>query len=156
MKYKLNLNNIVNKDSLILFITLYSSLILGFIFNEDSNGGAYLDYINQDIIVNKFKENFINSFLNYDNFTTRHSPILISIISLLKKININQDIIRIIHLHICLILPIIFYLILENKYSLEIKDKKKFFLIIGLVFLSPTFRSLSIWPDSRILGLIFF
>ena len=64
MKYKLNLNNIVNKDSLILFITLYSSLILGFIFNEDSNGGAYLDYINQDIIVNKFKENLINSFLN--------------------------------------------------------------------------------------------
>ena len=25
----------------------------------------------------------------------------------------------------------------------------------GLIFLSPTFRSLSIWPDSRILGLTF-
>lgn len=156
MKYKLNFNNIINKDSLILFIILYSSLILGFIFNEDSNGGAYLDYINQDIIVNKFRDNFINSFLNYDDFTTRHSPILISLISLFKKINIHQDIIRIIHLHLCLVLPITFYLILENKYSLEIKDKKKFLLITGLVFLSPTFRSLSIWPDSRILGLTFF
>ena len=72
MKYKLNFNNIINKDSLILFIILYSSLILGFIFNEDSNGGAYLDYVNQDIIVNKFRDNFINSFLNYDDFTTRH------------------------------------------------------------------------------------
>ena len=127
MKHKLNFNNIVNKDSLILFIILYSSLILGFIFNEDSNGGAYVDYINQDVIVNKFRENFINSFLNYDNFTTRHSPILISIISLLKKISIHQDIIRIIHLHLCLVLPITFYLILENKYSLEIKDKKNFY-----------------------------
>ena len=156
MKHRLNFNNIVNKDSLILFIILYSSLILGFIFNEDSNGGAYVDYINQDVIVNKFRENFINSFLNYDNFTTRHSPILISLISLLKKINIHQDIIRIIHLHLCLVLPISFYLILENKYSLEIKDKKKFLLITGLIFLSPTFRSLSIWPDSRILGLTFF
>ena len=155
MKYKLNFNNIINKDSLILFIILYSSLILGFIFNEDSNGGAYLDYVNQDIIVNKFRDNFINSFLNYDDFTTRHSPILISLISLLKKINIHQDIIRIIYLHLCLVLPITFYLILENKYILNIKDKKKFLLITGLVLLSPTFRSLSIWPDSRILGLTF-
>ena len=153
---KLNLNNVVNKHSVILFIILYSSLILGFIFNEDSNGGAYLDYINQDIIVNKFNENFIDSFLNYDDFTTRHSPVLITLLSLLKKINIDQDIIRIIYLHLCLILPITFYLILENQYSLKIKNKKIFFFIIGLVFLSPTFRSLSIWPDSRILGLTFF
>ena len=127
---------------------------MGFIFNEDSNGGAYLDYVNQDIIVNKFRDNFINSFLNYDDFTTRHSPILISLISLLK-INIHQDIIRIIYLHLCLVLPITFYLILENKYPLEIKDKK-IFINNWIGILSPTFRSLSIWPDSRILGLTFF
>ena len=33
---------------------------------------------------------------------------------------------------------------------------KNSLILIGLIFLSPTFRSLSIWPDSRLLGLTIF
>ena len=35
-------------------------------------------------------------------------------------------------------------------------DKKVLFFLSSLIFLSPTFRSLAIWPDSRLLGLILF
>ena len=35
-------------------------------------------------------------------------------------------------------------------------DKKILFFLSSLIFLSPTFRSLAIWPDSRLLGLILF
>ena len=35
-------------------------------------------------------------------------------------------------------------------------DKKILFFLTSLVFLSPTFRSLAIWPDSRLFGLIIF
>ena len=62
--------------------------------------------------------------------------------------------IRLIHLHICLMLPYLFYKILSLKFDLA--DKKILLILTGLIFLSPTFRSLSIWPDSRILGLTVF
>jgi len=35
-------------------------------------------------------------------------------------------------------------------------DKKILLFLSSLIFMSPTFRSLAIWPDSRLLGLILF
>ena len=150
-------NDIIKFNSLILvliFILLYLSLIVGFYFNEDSTGGAFLDYRGQKGVSEAFAINFNNTFLNYDNFATRHSPVLIVFLSFFEKINLSDNLIRIIHLHILLVLPFIFYLILIEKFKYI--EKKYLLLIVGLVFLSPTFRSLSIWPDSRLLGLSIF
>jgi len=62
--------------------------------------------------------------------------------------------VRFIHLHLSITLIFIFYKCLEIKF----KDTHKVYLIILslIIFLSPTFRSLSIWPDSRLPGLLFF
>ena len=150
-------NDIIKFNNLILviiFILLYLSLIIGFYFNEDSTGGAFLDYRGQKVVSKAFAINFKDTFLNYDNFATRHSPVLIVFLSFFEKISLSDNLIRIIHLHILLVLPFIFYLILIEKFK-YIK-KKYLLLIVGLVFLSPTFRSLSIWPDSRLLGLSIF
>jgi hypothetical protein len=150
-------NDIIKFNNLILiliFILLYLSLIIGFYFNEDSTGGAFLDYRGQKGVSKAFAINFKDTFLNYDNFATRHSPVLIVFLSFFEKINLSDNLIRIIHLHILLILPFIFYLILIEKFKYI--EKKYLLLIVGLVFLSPTFRSLSIWPDSRLLGLSIF
>ena len=97
---------------------------------------------------------FFQTFYEYDNFSTRHSPILIIFLSFFEKINLPDFVIRLIHLHICLFLPLIFFKSLKLKFK-EI-DEKILLLLAALIFLSPTFRSLSIWPDSRLLGLIFF
>ena len=40
------LENIYSSYYLVILI-LYTSLIIGFIFNENSTGGAYIDYIGQ-------------------------------------------------------------------------------------------------------------
>ena len=48
----------------------------------------------------------------------------------------------------------IFFKCLKIKF--EKIDKIIFIILISLIFISPTFRSLTIWPDSRILGLTFF
>ena len=101
-----------------------------------------------------FAEDFKNSFFNYEKFSTRHSPLLIIILSFLNKIGFQDIIIRLIHLHISLVLPFIFYLILKRKFGEE--NEWSFIILIGLIFLSPTFRTLGIWPDSRLFGLIFF
>ena len=148
-------NNNLNLNKQILFIfLLYITLIISFIYGENSTGGAILDYKNQKLISLKFASSFKDTFLNYDNFSTRHSPVLIIFLSFLEKLNLNDSIIRIIYLHLCLLLPYFFFKVLELKF--ENVDKNILLILSGLIFLSPTYRSLSIWPDSRILGLTFF
>ena len=152
--YKTYLNNNIFKKETLFLISLYLTLLISFFFGENSTGGAILDYQNQKNIAIKFSENFTNSFLNYESFTTRHSPILIVFLSFFEKLNIPDISIRLIHLHICLFLPLIFYKCLFIKFKNI--DKNILLLLSALLFISPTFRSLSIWPDSRLAGLILF
>ena len=151
-KFSLKKNS-YNKEILFLLF-LYLTLIVSFFFGENSTGGAIKDYLNQKGISQKFSSNFFQTFYEYDNFSTRHSPILIIFLSFFEKINLPDFVIRLIHLHICLFLPLIFFKCLKLKFK-EI-DEKILLLLAALIFLSPTFRSLSIWPDSRLFGLIFF
>ena len=139
---------------LIFFTLLYTSVIISLILNEDSTGGAFLDYINQKKISQDFAVNFKNTFLNFDQYNTRHSPILIIFLSFFEKINLDDNLIRLIHLHLCFLLPIIFFSSLRIKYKFV--KPENLLLLVGLIFLSPTFRSLAIWPDSRLLGLTLF
>ena len=136
------------------FFCLYLTLLLSFILGENSTGGAKIDYpVNKELIFN-FSENFSATLLSYNEYNHRHSPVLLICLSLLKKLNFNFEIIRLIHLHISLLLPIFFFLCLRIKYYNH--DKKILLFFTILVFLSPTFRTLAIWPDSRLFGLIFF
>ena len=144
--------NSFNKKEVILFSILFFSLLISFIIGENSTGGAILDYTNQKKASQAFAENFLETFLNYDDFKTRHSPLLIIFLSFFEKLNIQDNVIRLIHLHLSLLLPLSFGLILSAKYKFI---DKKYFNTCWNNFLSPTFRSLSIWPDSRLLGLVF-
>ncbi len=141
-----------NQNWLVFYIILYLSLIIGLLLGENSTGGAILDYTNQKKISQDFSNNFYNSLFNYDQYSTRHSPILIIFLSFFEKINLSDIFIRFIHLNLTLILPIYFF----KTLNLVIKNKNLVFFLVSLIFISPTFRSLAIWPDSRILGLSFF
>ena len=103
-KYKL-INNFFNKE-IVFFSFFYLSLILGFLLSENSTGGALIDYNNQKNIAINFANNFKDTLLNYDNYSTRHSPILIILLSFLEKINLPDSYIRLVHLHICLFFTI--------------------------------------------------
>jgi len=146
-------NNIYRKEIFFLFF-LYITLVVSFLIGENSTGGAFKDYINQKSISLKFSSDFFETLYSYDKFSTRHSPILIIFLSFFEKIYLPDFLIRLIHLHLCLFLPLIFYNCLKIKF-IDV-DRKILILLSSLIFLSPTFRSLSIWPDSRLFGLIFF
>ena len=120
----------LKEKKIFIYLSLYITLIVGFIFNENSTGGALIDYNNQKYAVAAFSENFKNSFLNYEEFSTRHSPLLIIILSFLYKVGFEDIIIRAIHLHISLFLPFVFYLILKKKFSKE--NEWIFIILIGL------------------------
>ena len=133
---------------------LYLSLAVGFVFNENLTGGAYNDYLTNKEIIFKFSINFLETLLNFDKENTRHSPFLYMTLSFLKKIGLSDLIIRIINLHFLLLIIFFFYKCLKIKFHNY--NSLTLCLISLLLFLSPTFRSLSIWLDSRIYGLFFF
>jgi len=133
---------------------LYLSLIVGFLFNENLTGGARNDYLAHKEIIFKFSINFIETFLHYNQESTRHSPILLIILSFFKKIGFSDFFVRIINLHFLLLTIFFFYKCIKIKFNNY--NKKILYLITLLLFLSPTFRSLSIWPDSRLYGILFF
>jgi len=143
----------VNNIFFLLF--LYLTLIIGFIYGENLNYGSYGDWIgaNHDLIKN-FSNDFTYTFLNFDSYGHRHSPIYLIFLSLFLDLGLDIDQVRFVHLHFCISLIVIFYKCLRLIFT---NINKNYLLLLSLIiFLSPTFRSLAIWPDSRIPGLIFF
>ena len=150
--------NFRNNYILLIYLTLYLSLIFGFYIKEDSSSGYAIDHFIHLEIISKFDENFLETLLNFNNqeqnFTTAHSPFFYIFYLILKKILFYSDeLLRLFNLHISLIIPFIFYKILKLKYKIKKNDLK--LLIPGLLFLSPYFRSGSIWIGSENISLIF-
>ena len=92
--------------------------------------------------------------LNFDSYGHRHSPVYLIFLSLFLDLGLDLNEVRLIHLHLCISLIIVFYQCLRLLFSNI--NKNYLFLLSLIIFLSPTFRSLAIWPDSRLPGLIFF
>lgn len=140
-----------------LFFFSYILLVFGFFIGEDLNGNAAEDFIGQFPIIIEFSENFQKSFLNYDSLesgNSRQSPIFFFIFSLFYKIGFNEDALRFLNLNICFFSLLVFFLCMKKKYP-YIKEYTIVLFSI-LISLSPSFRSLSIWPNGISFGLIFF
>ena len=146
----------LKKSSNIISISLflYISLLIGFYYGENSSGGAYQDFIARAEIIKNFKNNFLNTFLNYDNFPDRHSPVIYILFSVLNNLGLDISTIRFLHLNLLPLLIFLSYKCLILNFPNN--DRNIIFLICCVFFLSPSLRSISIWPDSRLLGLIFF
>tara|TARA_B100001121_G_scaffold122633_1_gene107498 strand:+ start:553 stop:1812 length:1260 start_codon:yes stop_codon:yes gene_type:complete len=145
----------LDKINIYFFSVLYASLLFGFGFDENLNLGSKPDWYGGNFpAIRDFSENFYKTFLNYDNYNHRHSPVYLIFLSFFSRAGIDFDVIRFLHLNISIILIFLFYKCLTIKFKSA--DKNILFLLSISIFLSPTFRSLSIWPDSRIIGLIFF
>ena len=151
----MNYNFFKTYNVIFIFVILYISLVTGFFLDENLNLGAKPDWYSTDLpVINDLSIDLKNTLLNYDNYNHRHSPIYLIFLSFFKNIGMTFDTIRLIHLNLSLLLIYFFYKCLSFKFS---NIEKNILLIFSFsIFLSPTFRSLSIWPSSRIIGLIFF
>ena len=83
----------INRNNIYFFFILYISLLLGFYFDENLNIGAKPDwYFTNFPVIKDFSENFSNTFLNYDLYGHRHSPVYLffkCLIIKFKNIDIN-------------------------------------------------------------------
>lgn len=143
-----------NSNKTFFFLILYLSLLISFYLGEDSTGGAINDFKMRMTLIENFKSDFLNTLLNYDKTQDRHSPLILIIITLLYNLGLEIDFIRLIHLNILPLLIFFSYKCIKLKFPET--NNNILFLISTVFFISPVMRSLAIWPDSRILGLLFF
>jgi len=148
-------NNIKEKYFIyLLFSSLYVSLLIGLYLNEDNLGGAAHDSMHHFKISEKFSENFFKTFNEFGNIEqTRNSPIFWIFLSFLSKLFSYKSIQ---FLNTILIIPLtyFFFKCLKIKYK-GVKLLHLAFLS-SFLFLSPSLRSLIIWPYSLSWGLFFF
>ena len=154
---KKKLENIINQKYYLLFFILYLTVLLGLHFNEDNLGGAMHDATYHFKISEEFNKNFYQTFLKYgssdSDMAVRNSPVFWIFLSFLNEY-FSYDFIRFLNTFVIFAIAIIFYKTLLLKY----KDVKQFILIIlaSFIFLSPSLRTLAIWPYTLIWGLFFF
>ena len=144
----------LNKNNRI-YIILYITVLIGFYFNEDVLGGSRGDYLYHLEFVELFSNDLIYglSVYGYDGHLARNSPLFYIILSFFEKF-ITIEYLRYFHTLSAPIITIIFYKALKLKFNNIKKEKLK--ILSAILFLSPTIRSLAIWPYPLIWSLIFF
>lgn len=155
MSLKFNQLIIKNFRSLI-FIFFYSTILFGFYLGENPTQGARVDFFYHLNTLRDFDLNLSQALLNFNNveYPTRISPIFLLYMFYLKSIFTNIDLMRFVSLNIYLISPFLFYNCLKIKFNQTSKNLLFFFSCF--IYLSPSFRGNSIWPESSMLGLLFF
>ena len=144
-----------NFKSFIVYSIGCFSLLLGFVLNENSSGGAKIDFDYLFPFIESFSLNLENGLKTYisNSGSIIHSPVFYILTSFIYKFTESLVTIKIFYILICSILPLIFYFILKDKFEIN----KNILLIFSLIiFLSPYFRSSAIWLLGDNLSLIFF
>ena len=138
--------------------TIYSigffSLILGLVLNENSSGGAKIDFNYLFPFIESFSSNFESGLATYiaNPSSIIHSPVFYILIGIFYKITDNITVIKIFYIFLCSFFPFIFFIIIKDKFKI---DKNILFIFSLIIFLSPYFRSSAIWLLGDNLSLIF-
>ncbi len=134
-----------------VFIVLYLSVIIGFILNEDSAGGAIQDYSFHLGVREFFLNDTLYGLKNYLETKAVHSPIFIIFLKYL--LFLGEDLGRLVFLNFCVLIVFLFFICLKKIYNV---NTTLLFLVSNFFLLSPYFRSSAIWPGDENLALIFF
>ena len=149
------MNNYLNKNYYLIFFLFYLTIIGGFYFNEDSLGGAKHDYIYHLKFIDLFKENnFIDGLKIFSgpNYEARNSPFFYIIYGFLNN-HLSLETLQKFNSIISLLIAIAFFKCLKIKFKNE--TNLILSLVSCIVFISPTVRSLSIWPYPLLWGIFF-
>ena len=134
------------------YFLLYLIFLISFIIGEDTLGAAKRDFEDHYQHILEFKENFLETFKNFNNTGVRHSPVFLILSSLILKI-LSKDLFIFFIFNLNFFSIIILKKILDHKFNF-LNENQTFILTLPLL-LSPSFRSYSVWPDSYNFGLLF-
>ena len=146
-------NKFLIKKSHYFFLFLYITLLIGFLYEENTVGGAAYDFSILSKAIISFSLNYQETLENYYDFSISHYPYYYIFLSFLYGIFDSFYVVKLIILHISLILPFVVYKILKLKFG--VKNIYVFYLP-GILFLSPYFRTSAVWALNDNIALIFF
>ena len=145
-----------SKNIFILGVVLFLSIVFSYIILEDTIGGAKNDFVFHKKFIILFAEDFKNTFNEYGKgeLLARNSPVFYIFLSLIYKSGIDLDNIKYLNIISIPLLVYIFYSCLKIQFRNINTNLLIFFSLV--VFLSPTVRSLVVWPYPILWALIFF
>lgn len=150
------MDNFIRNNYYLIFILFYASVVISFFFGEDSLGGAEHDYIYHLKFIELFQENgFIDGLKKFSklDYEARNSPIFYIIFAYLNQF-ISLEYLKFFNTLVSLFISLVFFKCLELKYKNQ--NNLVLILISCIIFLSPTVRSLSIWPYPLLWGILLF
>ena len=135
-----------------------TSFILAFYFQEDSLGGGKHDYTHHIMFLKSFAEDFFKAYENFgldqEKMAVRNSPIFYMIMSQFYKLDYSLNQLRLINFLSVILIILFFMKSLNLKYpTINLSTK---ILLSSILLLSPTIRTLAVWPYPFIWGLSFF
>ena len=148
---------IKNKYTYLLLVAVFFSLLVGLYLGEDSIGSGKHDYTYHLVFLNDFSENFFETYKKFgsiDGHKVRNSPIFYMLFAIFLKIGLPIGSLKIINLIVLIPLLIFFIKCLEIKYPKIDTEAKIYFL--SALLLSPTIRTLLVWPYPLLWAICFF
>jgi len=146
------------KNVYLIPVITFISLLVALYLEEDILGGGKEDYEYHIKYFLEFSDNFYKAFIefgsNQESSSVRNSPIFYMIFSIFLKIGISLESLKLINLLIMVPFFIFFFKCLEIKYSqIDLETK---LILFSILFLSPTIRTLLIFPYLLLWALCFF
>ena len=140
--------------SFLLILLSTSSFFLGFYLDENSaGGGSYVgDWVFLWPNLELFIDNDLYTAITHKNFLTNRSPLLYILHASLNPFVDNAIAYRRSVFVISLVVPILFYLCLKQKFKKE--NNLTLLLIASTVFLSPYYRTSAYWGLEENYGFI--
>tara|TARA_B100000902_G_scaffold339604_1_gene341910 strand:+ start:829 stop:2049 length:1221 start_codon:yes stop_codon:yes gene_type:complete len=134
---------------LMFFVTLVISVILG----ENSSGGARLDYLLTQKYIESFQIDFKTGIELFKKDNQGHLPFFYIFIANLNSF-LGERFVSYLYLIVSSCIPFVFYNVLKKNFSEKSYDTLFFLSLI--IFLSPYFRSSTVWITTDNLALLFF
>ena len=137
----------------VVYILFYITLIISFIFGENSSGGAFMDSSRMETYLDEIGANFKNGIMLFIDTKMVHSPIFYIIKSILENF-LNKLSSDLIFLTLGFFIPVIFYSILKKQF--RGLDKNLLFAISLVLYFSPYLRSSAVWATNDNIAVLFF
>lgn len=142
----------LNKKILI-YLIFFGSLIASIILGENSSGGAEYDYLITKKYIETFQLNLNEGIELFKKDNQGHLPFFYILIANLNNL-FGEKFVKYLYLVISSLIPFVFYNVLKKNFSK--KNDNVLFLLSLIIFLSPYFRSSTVWITTDNLALLFF
>jgi len=142
----------LNKKILI-YLIFFGSLIASIILGENSSGGAEYDYLITKKYIETFQLNLNEGIELFKKDNQGHLPFFYILIANLNNL-FGEKFVNYLYLVISSLIPFVFYNVLKKNFSK--KNDNVLFLLSLIIFLSPYFRSSTVWITTDNLALLFF